>query len=445
MNTIVEVAGYVLLGTVLFGSVITFFLLRAYWYQPSPVAPHPAHIKLPTLAVDAVKEALQKANRQHAASTGKEKERLSFEVRRLETRLEKLEQQTFDEHRDYNYALRLRESAWLQWKELHDRASFTGKRLDSDTRELLKEAKWRYNEAHRNVENERHTAVARDLVNLEEIRGQEVLTQSFEEESSGTAEDTGTVEDTATADTEAVPDSDTLREAEAVPDADGFRLSDFADPSIVKSGKRYLDAYFELAGINGGILREADLSETDFTAAEFRGLHIHINCNFSRANLSGIRLARHQRLHQFAGCDFSGAHFTSGKLSYVVFSQCDFSRTHWGGAKLDHIKFMDCRMEEVFWEQVDLSLTLMPPDMAAQLDFSDASAPPRTPTVPGSAAPPLQPKAPPPQALPPQTPSDAAQHRGGEAAEESPPASNPDPAGLGDAPSSESGDPTRKS
>ena len=163
--------------------------------------------------------------------------------------------------------------------------------------------------------------------------------------------------------------------------------ADFAHPTTPKSGKRFRDPFFELTGLDEGALRGVDLSGSDFEQVEFRGLHRYHNCNFSRANLGGIRLERQERPHQFVGCNFSGAHFTASRLSYVLFSQCDLSRTHWGGAALDHVKFVDCRMDDVFWEQTDLSLTLMPPDMAAQLDFSEAAAPPRTPITPAAPGP----------------------------------------------------------
>jgi uncharacterized protein YjbI with pentapeptide repeats len=153
---------------------------------------------------------------------------------------------------------------------------------------------------------------------------------------------------------------------------------------MAKAGRRYVEQSFELAEIRG-VLRDADLSGCDFENVEFRGLHVYHNCNFSHANLGMIRLERQGKPHQFSGCDFSGAHFTQSKIAYAVFSRCDLSRTHWAGAELDHVKIVDCRMEDVFWEQVDLSLTAMPPDLAAQLDFSEAAAPPRTPTHPAGA------------------------------------------------------------
>jgi uncharacterized membrane protein len=182
MNAIIEIAGYVLLATVLFGAIIAFFLMRAYWYQPSAVAPHPEHLKLPSEATNAVRKALEDARRRLAASSGTAQEALAREVLRLEARLEQIDQKTYSEQRDYHYAIKLREGAWLQWKELHDRASLLGKRLPPDMRDMLKAAEQNYLKSHHKVEEERHTAVARDMVNLEEIRGQKVLTQAEEEE-----------------------------------------------------------------------------------------------------------------------------------------------------------------------------------------------------------------------------------------------------------------------
>lgn len=189
METIIEIAGYILGATVLFGATVALFLLRAVWYQPNPVVPHPEHLKLPTEAVDAIRQALDGVKRRQQASTGAQHEELSREALRLEARMSQLEQQTFDEQKAYQYAIKLREAAWLRWNELHDRASALGKRLPPDMREPLKKAERNYRESHRVVEEERHTAVARDMMNLEELKGQAVLTQAA---TSGTPEDAPT-------------------------------------------------------------------------------------------------------------------------------------------------------------------------------------------------------------------------------------------------------------
>ena len=108
MQAAIEFAGYVLLATALFGAVIGFFLIRSYWYQPSPVAPHPGKRQLPNEAVGAIRGALGDVRRRLGQSSGEARERLEAEVLRLERRVALLEQKTLEEQWDYRKAVKRR-------------------------------------------------------------------------------------------------------------------------------------------------------------------------------------------------------------------------------------------------------------------------------------------------------------------------------------------------
>jgi hypothetical protein len=396
MNLVIEFAGYVLLGTVLFGVVIGLFLLRAYINQPRPVAPHPARKEPPNEAPKAARAALEHVKRHYHQSSGAQKERLDLEVRRLERRLAKLEQQIFEEQRDYQYGFKRREVAWLRWKELHDRLAFQGRRPEPETRELLRDAEQDYRALDRQVEEEWHRIVARDLVNLEELRGQHVLSEapaSEPEPEAAPGGEPGTERETPEAppgegqpppepEPAGAPGQAGADEAAPHPAAPagtdaGLHQADFLHPAAPKAGKRYMEPSFDLSFAEDGVLRAADLSGVDFSGVHFKGLHLHQQVLFPGASLDGMVLEEQERPHQFVGCDFSDADFSGSHLTHAIFSRCDFSRSRWTAAQLERVKFVTCGMEGVSWQGVDLSRTVMSPEMIAALDFSHAAASPR--------------------------------------------------------------------
>ena len=377
MNFAIEVAGYVFAGTVVFGLVLLGFFIRGYLSRPRSVAPYPSARELSSRAIDEAQAVLDKVRQQHRQSGGGEREALELELRRLENRLFKLEQQTYAERQTYLEAVRQRESAWKKWKNLRDKLTFDPHRLSPGERKDLRRVEVEYWKSHRKVEDEWHATVARDLINLEELHGQGVL------DSAATAGGAAPAASSDAAVTETPVQEAQGEEAEPeseLPGAsagEGLRQADFGHPESPKAGLRYLDSSFELSSVEGGLLSNTDLSGVSFAGVLFKGPHAYHNCDFSGVDFSGVRFEPQQQPHRFMGCNFTGGGFANAHLTYVLFSDCNLSGTNWGGAVLDRIKFVECRMEDVAWEQVDLSRTIMAADSLAQTDFTTAGASPR--------------------------------------------------------------------
>ena len=164
MKIVVELAGYAVFATVLFGLVLGFFLLRAYLYKPGAVAPHPPRRQPPDKAGSAAREALEQVKGRRLQSQGAEREGLEREERRLETRIAHLEKQVYANEMAYGMAFKRQEVAWLRWKELHDRAALRGKKLEPEMRELLRDAEREFRGLASMVQDEWHKLSAHDLI-----------------------------------------------------------------------------------------------------------------------------------------------------------------------------------------------------------------------------------------------------------------------------------------
>ncbi|MCZ6728947.1 MAG: pentapeptide repeat-containing protein [SAR324 cluster bacterium] len=372
MNVAIEIAGYTLGATILFGLVILGFFVRAYLAKPRGMAPFPVPRELPNQALQEAQAVLQQVRSRMERAGEEDKEALDMELRRLENRLYKLEQQTFTEQQPYLEIVRQRERIWKKWKDLHDGLTFGSGKLSPENREKLLHAERSYWAVHRRVEEERHTAVARDLINLESLRGQDVLESSAGQ---GASMLTNAEEEAEQTGQESAPEQSPP--APQTAPATGLHQADLANADLPKSGLRYLDPSIDLSALAGGILQNADLSGVSFAGVLFKGLHAYQNCDFAGADFSATRFESQQHPHRFLGCNLSGCNFAGSHLTYLLFSGCDVSNTLWAEAVLDRVKFVDCRLDGAAWNQVDLSRTIMAADLAARLDFSEAAAPPR--------------------------------------------------------------------
>jgi hypothetical protein len=111
---------------------------------------------------------------------------------------------------------------------------------------------------------------------------------------------------------------------------------------------------------------------------------------FIGADLRGVVLARQERPHQFARCNFAQADLSGARLTFMLFHRCNLTGTRWYGAALDRVKFTECVLDGVDWGGCDLSKTVFTEE-AESADFSTASAmplfaPPSTPENTGSTA-----------------------------------------------------------
>jgi hypothetical protein len=334
-------------------------------------------------------------------------------------RISHVQRRTDEDQFPYYQLCRRREKAWLLWKQGFDRIASLHRRERQAARAEIVERVKRYRELDQMVRDEWHRAVARDALILEELRSQGVLVTEpapSEPPSLAAASDAGARQeqpmtagegkpaspatDEGQADPAASPEmeggdpqaesvepiertgrSTTVPDGERAPAA-AMRQADFEIPDLPKSGLRYADPEFSMAGLPGGMLSELNLSGASFAGVRLTGVHYYRRCNLSGVDFRGAALPRAERPHQFVECDLTGASFASAELEYALFLRCNLSYSQWQGARLNRVKFAGCRILGTQWSGVDLSRTVMTPETLAQGNFSQALQPPRAPSAP---------------------------------------------------------------
>ncbi len=323
-------------------------------------------------------------------AAGEHRDNLEYELRHLEHRLSALEDKTYLDQSDYYDAVKQRERVWREWRGVHQEAQEAGMGHRRAYRNRLDELRQKFRTLVREVDEEYHRALARDMLALDELRSQGVLTPEAlhpSREQTPPEQPRRTGNDAHAA---AEPPPDQARQAERpqqrrwmsalppYPPAQAGLLgqADMAQPDAVKSERTYVDPTFSTAGLPGGVLSHADLSRSSFAEVEFTGVHRYLGCKFAATDLRRIEMRRAASAHIFQDCNLHGASLAQAHLAGVVFRRCDLSRTHWRSARLDRVKFESCTLDGVQWEGVDLSRTVMSNDMLAAADFQFASKPP---------------------------------------------------------------------
>ena len=440
MKTALDIATIAFMLTAAVGVVLLGRFMVLMLFRPHSIPSNPWPPELSSVSMAATTLALERARFNFFHATGKGKERLGYEVRRLEGRIAQLQLRVRDEQAPYRRIGLKRIEAWKQWRALRDELTGARKHERHDTRHLVLEAEKNYRRLDAQLQAEHLRYDARDRLLLEELIVQGVL--KTEEELTQRAAGPGAHDrPTETAHAEAAqPDAQHAASAdhdqglgelptgpgtpgqgppnaesatphdrpgaqaaaasagqdpatlpEPAPTAQAFSEFDlyqreFADPQVSKQFKRYRDPTFDLSWAPGGLMSDVNLAGSFFTGVRFQGLHRYRRCDFERASLKRIVLSRQERPHQFAHCNFRAADFSGSHLAYMVFSDCDLARSRWQGAQLDLVKFVDCTVEGIDWSGVDLHRTVMSDDMLAACDFSGASHPPKNFVPPGAVA-----------------------------------------------------------
>jgi len=353
MKTMLDLALVIFLVVLGFGLFLALYMVvKGIRKLRAPHAPPPDR-PLHSLAVNAVKTTLEAARRRKTNASDAERARLDLEIRRLETRLEKLEEKTWIEQGPYREAIKQRTVKWRDWSAAYQQGHQLGKRPTASEKRKLLALQGAYDTAGQQVEDERHLAMGRDVVNLEELRGQGVLEIDL-------------------------PAADPERNDQPAPATPSrFSQDDLASREFYPAGLQYSQPTLELEFIPDGVLRDRDFSGCTFQGTRLLGLHLYHNCLFSRAHLASVVLPRQERPHQFVGCNFRQAKLEACRLNFVLFSHCDLSDTNWKGSQLDTVKFVQCNIDGAQWEGVDLSRVVMSEEMLLAADFSDAAAPPQ--------------------------------------------------------------------
>ncbi|MEE8395513.1 MAG: hypothetical protein V3S29_05615, partial [bacterium] len=274
MKLALDISFYLYAATVLFGAGLMAYVLWKILFRPPALPPLPKPREVPGKAIPEMRETLQTAKRETLNTSGARRERLEQECLRLEKRLDKLIDRTTLEQENYYRALKRRETAWRKWKALHDQA-YAEKKV-AELKPKLRNAERSYREAERRVEDEWHRAIAHDLINLEELHGQGVLTPAEREpdgppagppaaetaqEAAGEAPTEG---DPGAADDAAPPAAEPEMEEPAGDGGPGLRQADFREAGLVALGQQYLDPVLSLADLEGGLLLGAELAGCSF-------------------------------------------------------------------------------------------------------------------------------------------------------------------------------------
>jgi len=388
----------------------------------------PAPHRLPTDTLHEVRDAYRRLRNAYEAAGAAGRQRLDLHLRRMRERVDHLELKTIEDQSLYYKSITLQERAWRHWKAVYNQVR-TMSRADRRRAEPhLKEAEKHFRQLARQVQDEWDKGIVRDRLNVEELRGLGLLDPDYAAKLLGPAEPEPEAAPWDTLHARPMepppqprPRSEeqaagmltfhSLREiarsalvawqaakgrATAVaarmrgqeqsagpgpavpapstpPPTGSWHQADLFDLQTPKANRVYGDPALSVAELPLGTLAQADFSGTVFTAVEFTGVHRHLDSRFIGADLRGILMARQERPHQFARCNFAQADFSGARLTFLLFHRCNLTGTHWYGAALDRVKFTECILDGVDWGGCDLSKVVFTED-AESADFSTASA-----------------------------------------------------------------------
>lgn len=167
---------------------------------------------------------------------------------------------------------------------------------------------------------------------------------------------------------------DSDKQDEALP---SLHQQDFPLMNLKASGHVYADPVFSLDFEEDGVLRHYDFHGSVFRGVHFKGVHQYENCDFRQTDLTASRWIVEANPHRFDHCNFAGAQLNSARFAYSSFHHCDFDECQWENVVFYKVKFIRCKMNGVKWEGLDLSQTVMTPDMLTSIDFSGCIALPQ--------------------------------------------------------------------
>ncbi len=179
MQAALDVAAYALGATVLAGVFLLGWLAYELRFSDRFRTPHPQYVRLPCTALDAAREVYERLKTAYSGATAQERHYLDLHLRRMEERVQHLEDKTFDEHAPYYKAVGRREKLWQRWKALHEQVRHMPRADRRRARHLLDEAASSYRKRDQGVREEWERGLYRDQVMLEELRSLGLLDEGF--------------------------------------------------------------------------------------------------------------------------------------------------------------------------------------------------------------------------------------------------------------------------
>ncbi|MFI5400719.1 MAG: pentapeptide repeat-containing protein [SAR324 cluster bacterium] len=179
MQAALNVAAYVLGGTIVVGLLFLGMLVYDLRFSDRFRIPHPDYARLPCAALSAARDAYLSMKVAYASVSTGERRYLEIHLRRMEERVQFLEQKVFEEQAPYYKAMSRREKVWRTCRALHDQVRQMNRSDRSRVRRLVAEAAQAYRFANDTTNDEWARGVQRDNLMLEELRSLGVLEEGY--------------------------------------------------------------------------------------------------------------------------------------------------------------------------------------------------------------------------------------------------------------------------
>jgi uncharacterized protein YjbI with pentapeptide repeats len=179
MQAALDIAAYALGVTLIVGVLLLGVLAYDLWYGTRFRTPHPDYVRLPSKALEAVREVYARMKAAYSAASARERRLLEVHVRRMEERVQMLEAKVFDEQAPYYKMVARREKIWRGAKALYDQVRQMPRGTRKRAKHLLDEASNAYRIANEGVKEEWDRGVLRDNLMVEEVRSVGVLDATY--------------------------------------------------------------------------------------------------------------------------------------------------------------------------------------------------------------------------------------------------------------------------
>lgn len=179
MQAALNIAAYALGVTVLVGFLFLGMLVYDLRFGDRSRIPHPDYVRLPCAALAAARDAYLSMKVAYASVSAGERRYLEIHLRRMEERVQFLEQKVFEEQAPYYKAVSRREKVWRRCKALYDQVRQMKRSERSRARRLLAESAQAYRFAHDTTNDEWARGVQHDHLMLAELQSLGVLEEGY--------------------------------------------------------------------------------------------------------------------------------------------------------------------------------------------------------------------------------------------------------------------------
>ena len=179
MQAALDIAAYALVATVVVGVLLLGMLGYDIWMSERFRLPHPDYVRLPCTALDAARDLYARMKAAYANVSARERRHLEIHLRRMQERVQQLEQKVFDQQAPYYKAVSRREKVWRGSKALYDQVRLMSRADRRRARPRLEGSATAFHIAEEGVQEEWARGLQRDRMMLEELQSQGVLEEAY--------------------------------------------------------------------------------------------------------------------------------------------------------------------------------------------------------------------------------------------------------------------------